>query len=595
MATSPLLDAEGMLRIVVTSDGIPIPDAALLFSVTVRTAINQVPRATLVFADGDLGEQGFWLSGSAYFRPGAAIEVKAGYGDTETKKIFSGIVVCQGLNITLVGGSRLTIECRDKAMKMTVGRKNAQYLKTSDADVITQLVEAHALTAKVAPTTTVHDQLIQHHCSDWDYMLARAEASGCLVVVRDGTVEVAAPHVSGVTVLSVAYGTDLIEFDADLDASDQHAEVRASAWSSQSQALAYSDSHSPAELNAHGNLDSATLAKVLGRDTLTLQTGAPLPKEALDAWARAHQLKAGLSRLRGHMRFQGSALAEVGKLVDVQGVGERFSGDVFATGVTHQLDGGNWTTAIDFGLPVAWVTEAREAIAPTASGRGPGIEGLHMGVVLKLDEDPGGEYRVQVKVPSAGVDSVWARLLQVSASNAFGALFAPEIGDEVLLGWFDNDPGYPVVLGSLYSSKHPPPTPLTARNEIKTLVTRCGAKLEFNDEDRVITLLTPGNNKMVFSDQDKAILIADQNGNQVELGIGGIKLDSPKDITISAKGAITIGATGGVRVSSKADVDLNGLNVNCMAQVGMVAKGLATAELSASGQTIVKGAIVMIN
>ena len=38
-----------------------------------------------------------------------------------------------------------------------------------------------------------------------------------------------------------------------------------------------------------------------------------------------------------------------------------------------------------------------------------------------------------------------------------------------------------------------------------------------------------------------------------------------------------------------------GLNVNCEAQVGFVAKGTATAEVSAAGQTTVKGAMVMIN
>jgi hypothetical protein len=37
------------------------------------------------------------------------------------------------------------------------------------------------------------------------------------------------------------------------------------------------------------------------------------------------------------------------------------------------------------------------------------------------------------------------------------------------------------------------------------------------------------------------------------------------------------------------------LNVNCEAQVGFAGKGSATAELSAAGQTTVKGGMVMIN
>ena len=59
----------------------------------------------------------------------------------------------------------------------------------------------------------------------------------------------------------------------------------------------------------------------------------------------------------------------------------------------------------------------------------------------------------------------------------------------MLLGFLSNDPACTVVLGSLYSSKHPPAQGLTAENNVKSIVTRCKAKLEFNDEDKVITAL----------------------------------------------------------------------------------------------------------
>jgi uncharacterized protein involved in type VI secretion and phage assembly len=169
------------------------------------------------------------------------------------------------------------------------------------------------------------------------------------------------------------------------------------------------------------------------------------------------------------------------------------------------------------------------------------------------------------------------------------------VGDEVLLGWFNNDPAFPVVLGCLYSSKQTPPYTLEAANNTKAIVTRCKSKLEFNEADKVITLVTPGKNQIVISDKDKSITLTDQNNNKVELAPGGITLDSPKDITIKAKGKITLDAVGEVSITSKADVKVAGLNINCTAQVGFAGKGSATAELSASGQTTVKGAIVMIN
>ena len=48
---------------------------------------------------------------------------------------------------------------------------------------------------------------------------------------------------------------------------------------------------------------------------------------------------------------------------------------------------------------------------------------------------------------------VWARMAHVYATEDCGFVFYPEVGDEVVLGFFDDDPTYPVILGSLYSSK----------------------------------------------------------------------------------------------------------------------------------------------
>jgi hypothetical protein len=75
----------------------------------------------------------------------------------------------------------------------------------------------------------------------------------------------------------------------------------------------------------------------------------------------------------------------------------------------------------------------------------------------------------------------------------------------------------------------------------------------------------------------------------------GIKFDSPKDIVVSTKGKFNVDAKGGIILKSATDLKGEGLNVEFKAKVGLKAQGTATAEISASGQTVVKGAMVMIN
>lgn len=596
MPTSPIDNSDGALLVSLLSEGTEVAGRMEIMSIEIVSSVNRITTATIVLADGDMPNLKFPLSDSATFVPGSAISVKAGYGDSDSE-IFSGIVIKHSLKISGENDARLVIECRDKALAMTVSRKNANYIDKKDSDIMTQLIGNYGgLTADVTATTNQHKELVQFYCSDWDFMLARAEANGMLVMLDAGKVTVKAPDTSAAAVLGVTYGIDMIDFHAELDARTQYQSVQSTAWDLATLAITQQQA-APATLTGQGNIDSAALAQVLAVSSFGLQSSVPLDAGNLTEWSKAQQLKSALARIRGYVSFQGSPLVKVGQLLELKGVGDRFNGNVFVSGVHHQVRDGDWTTTVDFGMSPGWFTETTDVAAPLASGLTAGISGLYTGVVKKLDADPEAQYKIQVSIPvlQAETDGFWARLGHFYGSSGFGSFFIPEIGDEVILGFFNDDPSHPVVLGSLYSSKNKPAYELTAENNTKAIVTRSKMKLTFDDDKKIITLLTPGNNTIVISDDGKSILLQDQNSNKVELNSSGITLDSPKDISITAKGKITLDATNNVEITSKADVKATGLNVACTANVGFTAKGSATAEVSASGTTTIKGAMVMIN
>lgn len=225
------------------------------------------------------------------------------------------------------------------------------------------------------------------------------------------------------------------------------------------------------------------------------------------------------------------------------------------------------------------------------------MEGLHTAVVRKLDGDPQKEYRIQVELPWLDGKSklLWARVATMYATNGMSTFFLPEPGDEVLVGFMNQDPTHPVVLGSLYGVKHKPPFEFEAKNNTKAIVTREKLRIEFDEEKKVITIATPGKNTLEISDDGKHIKLTDQHKNEITMDSGGITLTSSKDITLKAKGNITMDAMMKLSGSAKQDASLEGLNVTVQGKMGATVKGNATAELSASGQTTVKGsATVMI-
>ncbi len=597
MAESPNLAGGGIVRLSLFSDGMAIDETSALVSVVVTKAVNKIPFAKIVLLDGDMPEQDFPVSNSDQFKPGKTIKINAGYDDDE-ETIFEGVVIRHGIKVSGGNYSRLVVECRDKAVAMTVGRKNANYIESKDSDVIAALIaDYEGLTADISASDTTYKELVQYYSTDWDFMLSRAEANGMVVCVDDGEVAVGIPQGWAEAALVVTYGEDLMEFSADLDARSQLASVESVAWNPAQQSVASAEEMG-LTVGESGNIASDELADVLGGESLRLQSSIPMETSALSSWAKGQQLKAALARIRGRATFQGSAQAKIGGMLELVGVGDRFSGAVYISAVEHEIQNGQWITRTELGMSDQWFSEQRDLVAPPASGLLPGIEGLQIGVVMKLDEDPSGELRVQVKLPvmQAEQEGVWARLANFSASNGVGAFFIPEVDDEVVLGYLNNDPNHPIVLGSLYSSNHSAPYELTEENYIKALITKAELKLEFDDEKKVITISTPRNNRVILDDDEKLIQLEDQNGNKVKLSENGVTIDSPKDIEISAKGKITMAAEGSITMSSSGgDVTVEGLNITHTAQVGFKAEGSASAELSASGQTTVKGTMVMIN
>jgi Rhs element Vgr protein len=320
-----------------------------------------------------------------------------------------------------------------------------------------------------------------------------------------------------------------------------------------------------------------------------LQSATPLPDAELKIWADAQLLKSRMARVRGQVTFRGNARPAPGCLVELDGLGERFNGQAFVSRVVHYIDDGNWRTELGFGMAPGWFVEETPAVAaPLASGMLPGISGLQIGVVRKIDADPDGQTRVQVDVPMVGAtgEGIWARLASAYATAEAGIFFVPEPGDEVVLGFLNGNPSFPVVLGSLYSSKHTPPYAADAPNTNKAIVTKGKLKISFEDVEHRIRIETPDKRVITLDDKAKTLTLSD-GANTVELAQGGITMTSKGDIRIEAGGSLTLKAEVAVAVGAP--------RVDLKADAAMTLKGEGSVELGSSGKATVQAPLVMIN
>lgn len=596
MSVSPEKNSEGLVTYSVYSEGSKIKDSFEVVSIWIRKEVNRIGRAVLIFEAGDMPRQEIPESDDDTFAPGKTIRVEAGYQSDE-KTIFEGIVVTHNLDIPEDGPTTLQIECADHLLPSTLNRKNKLFEQKTDSAIIKEILgDYSAVTPTVDATTVTHPELVQYYSSDWDFICSRADANGLIIITDGTTVKITKPAVSASSVLSVTYGVDLISFRGELQTTDQTAGVDAYAWDITSQKLIQAASAKPT-LNSQGDQAPDALSESIGGDRWEVQTESYGDSSQLQTWADAQALKAGLSRIRGEIKFQGSSLAVPGCLITLAGLGKRFNGDAFIGTVEHEITDGEWLTTAGMGIDPEMATQNTDVVAPPASGLLPGIEGLHIGVVRKLDADPAKEYRIQVEIPLINSDKnlVWARLSNFWSSKSFGAYFIPNVGDEVVLGFLNNDPTYPIILGSLYSSANTAPLEIDAKNPKQFLQSKSGLKFEMDDENKIVTVTTPGANKLVLSDKDKSVTMADQNGNKIVLSDSGILIQATKEITIKAGTEVKTDAGTNASVKAGVNATVKGTNVELTADASFTAKGNASAELSAAGQTTVKGAIVMIN
>ncbi|WP_438426385.1 type VI secretion system tip protein VgrG [Aquimarina macrocephali] len=559
-------------------DGNKMSEQFKVMSIVIQEEINSISKATILLQDGSAAEQGFKSSDGEELVPGKQIEIQAGYQNDE-ETVFKGITIKHSIKVRK-SVSVLVIECRHEAIKMTTKLKNNYFHELNDSDIADQLCRDNGLSIDSDSSEITHKEIVQFNCTDWDFMVCRAEENGFWVTTEEGTkIIFKAPNFNQEPILTLAYGGTIKELDAEIDARYQYEALKSISWNPADQEAINSEAQDPS-VPAAGNISATDLAGVVDNDELEIRHMA-LSGAELQNWANSRLKKQRLSKIRGKLKIDGIHTPKLGQICELQDVGERFEGKVMISGVRHHIEKGNWETFIQFGESPKRFAEKFKLEQPLASSLLPAAEGLQIGVVTNL-EDPDGEERIQVRLPMVhdSDDGAWMRLCALDAGENRGWVFRPEIGDEVIAGFLNSDPRYGVILGKVHSSKHTAPYEAANDNHEKGYLSREELKLLFDDDKKVITIETPGGHKAILNDDDTSITLEDSNGNKIVMNSDGIEIKSIKDIKLKASADIKMDGGANVEIGGGANAKL---------------EGGAGAELSSGGSTAVKGSTVMIN
>jgi Rhs element Vgr protein len=528
----------GVPTITITSQGTPLDPAVGILSVEVRRGLNRVPEAHISVVDGSVAERKFAQSDTAFFEPGKSLTIAVRDGDGEDQMLFEGLVVRHAVE-SRPGSSALRVELKDAAFKLTRQRKTCVFRKQADDEAIRKLIgDAQLQVGELATTQPQHEELIQFYASDWDFIVSRADAQGLVVDVDRGKISVQSMVPAGQPKATLEHGLDDVELELEIDGGEQWAAITSQAWDVQNQAVTAPADAEPPGVTV-GNLDASAIAQKLGGDSYALVHPGLLAQGELTAWATSRLARSRLAMLRGRASIPGTAELAPRDLVELAGVGDRFNGHAYVSGVTHTIDQNRWRTELLLGLPPEPFARQPDIADLPAAGLVPPIHGLHVGIVDDFESDPLGEHRIKVLLSmlDAQQGAVFARALRPDAGDQRGVVFWPEPGDEVVVGFLNADPRQAIILGALHGSVNAPPDaagPPSNDNTKRAIVSKAGTVIAFDDDKKSVRIETPGANKVVIDDDKKAITLADQHGNTITLDENGITLKSAKDVTIDA-------------------------------------------------------------
>lgn len=533
----------------ITSDGKDIPQTIQVLSIDIVREVNRIPYAELRLSDGDAAQREFPVSDSGIFDPGKKIVIKLGSGVSgEQTEVFNGIVVAQSVR-SEKEISTLTVELKEAVAKLAQVRKSRVFSKKSDDQLVRELADAQGIKVDtLAATQPVHEEIVQYACSDWDFIVTRAEANGLLVCAEPGSLALKKIEAAGKANKTLEYGMDPIyAIELDACAEGQYGEVSSLAWDAKNQKMSAAKKAKDATL-APGDLAGKTLAEAMGAAAYAMANPAAATPEELQSWADATLNRSRLALVRGHVSLEGFAGLKLLDAVEIKGVGKHFNGKALVTGWHHRVGEDGWVTELRLGLAADWFSARNDVAALPAAGLLPPVGGLQIGVVSGFEEDPNKEFRVKVSFPALGQDqpALWARLATPDAGSGRGFFFRPEKGDEVVLGFLNDDPRQPVIVGALYGSVQKPPQgfeTLSEKNALKGIVTKAGTRIAFDDKNQgkaAVTIETAGKNKIRLDDDAKSITLEDQHGNRITLDKDGITLKSAKDFKLEASGKVEI-------------------------------------------------------
>jgi phage protein D len=208
-----------------------------------------------------------------------------------------------------------------------------------DSDIVTQIAHDWQLTPQVDATDIMHDYVLQYDQTDREFLTERARRLRYEVRVEDRKLFFQKTKEDGSKVTTLTYGESLIDFFPFLSTVNQTSKVEVRGWSvKEKKAVSGEAGVSDTISTMAGQKTGGKVSEEIVGETKRVLCGEnAATRDEAEGMARAALNRAAAGFITGEGRCVGSPDIKAGSVLELKGLGERFSGLYYVVSCTHSI------------------------------------------------------------------------------------------------------------------------------------------------------------------------------------------------------------------------------------------------------------------
>lgn len=307
---------------VMVDDSVEVPS---MFSFVVTTS------------DARKGSPWDWVDNEKLFSIGKPVEVKMDGGDGLTSLIVGEITALEPEFVS-DGLPVLNVQGYDRRHRLQRRRRIRTFLGMTDSGIADQIGKDAGLDVKAEKTTEKLSYVMQTNQTDWEFLNQRARLIGYEVKVQDKTLFFQQVGNNKDEVHTLTMGGDLMEFYPRLSSMGQATDVKVQSWSMKEKKVIVGKSgggQTAAKMG--GRMSGAAISERAFGAAIDVVVDHPVGSQAeAQQIAQARYDRFALNFITGEGACSGNPKIKAGKVIKLDGIGKRFSGQYYVTSAIHR-------------------------------------------------------------------------------------------------------------------------------------------------------------------------------------------------------------------------------------------------------------------